>query len=60
MGLGLWAVNQLITPDMLTGALQFAILALLVLFGMGLYAIAGVMLGAFRPSDLKAVLRRQR
>ena len=60
MGLGLWAVNQLITPDMLTGAIQFAILALLVLFGMGLYAIAGVMLGAFRPSDLKAVLRRQR
>jgi len=60
MGLGLWAVNQLIAPDMLIGTLQFGILAMLVLFGMGLYAIAGVILGAFRPSDLKAVLRRQR
>ncbi|MBT8415136.1 MAG: lipid II flippase MurJ, partial [Boseongicola sp.] len=60
MGLGLWAVNQMITPSMLTGTRQFGILAVLVLFGMGLYAIAGVMLGAFRPSDLSAVLRRQR
>ena len=60
MGLGLWGLEQFIAPEMLTGGLQFAILGFVVLFGMGLYALAGVALGAFKPSDLKAVFRRQR
>jgi len=43
---------------MMNGGLKFAVLGLLVLFGMGLYAGAGVVLGAFSRRELTAVFRR--
>jgi len=58
MGIGLWATDFLITPEMMNGGLKFAVLGLLVLFGMGLYAGAGVVLGAFSRRELTAVFRR--
>jgi putative peptidoglycan lipid II flippase len=60
MGIGLWCAELLITPDLMAGVLKFAVLALLVLFGMGLYAIAGIAFGAFSRRDLTAAFRRQR
>ncbi|NNL17402.1 MAG: lipid II flippase MurJ, partial [Boseongicola sp.] len=60
MGAGLWTADWLITPDILAGTWQIVVFTFLVVFGMALYAIAGIAFGAFSLRDLTAIFRRQR
>ena len=60
MGVALWLGQFALSPLLETAGLRYLGLALLVALAMVVYAIAGVTLGAFRTSELKAVLRRQR
>ena len=60
MGIALWLVQYVIGPVAGLALAKFAVLALIVAFGMAIYAIAGVVLGAFSRRDLTAAFRRQR
>ncbi|CAM3006523.1 putative peptidoglycan lipid II flippase [Paracoccus aminovorans] len=60
MGVVLWGLMQLLEQALLTQGTRYLALAALVLGGMVSYGLTAVALGAFRPSDLRAGLRRQR
>ncbi|MBC7138615.1 MAG: murein biosynthesis integral membrane protein MurJ [Defluviimonas sp.] len=60
MGAALWGIRQLLGAALYTPTQRYGALALLVLGGMAVYALAALATGAFRPSDLTAGLRRQR
>ncbi len=60
MGAVLWALAWLMAPWLATAGLRYGALALLVLGGSLAYGVAGVALGAFRPSEFRQALRRQR
>ncbi len=57
MGIALWGGALALGP-MLGGSGRILALAVLVLVGMGIYAVAGQLLGAFRFRDLRGALRR--
>ena len=60
MGVALWAGEDLLDP-WLTGAMvqRYAALAVLVGAGVALYGLASVVTGAYRLSDIKALMRRK-
>ena len=60
MGLALWAGQKLLDPY-LTGTLWMRFAALTVLVGVGglIYAAASFVTRAYRPSDIKALMRRK-
>jgi putative peptidoglycan lipid II flippase len=60
MGVALFATQWLLSDLLVTQGWRFAALAILVTTGIITYAIAGVSCGAFKPSDFKTALRRQR
>ncbi|SEM39526.1 putative peptidoglycan lipid II flippase [Sphingomonas gellani] len=60
MGVALWLVTPLVDARLFGGRIErFAWLGLLVSGGIATYAVACFVTGAFRPSDLKALLRRR-
>lgn len=56
MGLALWGLMSWVGPT--SGAARYGLALVLVITGMVTYGIAGLALGAFRPADLRASLRR--
>ncbi len=60
MGVAIWGLMQVLDQALLTPGLRYLALAGLVFGGMASYGLAAVVLGAFRPSDLRAGFRRQR
>ena len=60
MGVVIWGLMQALGGMLYQPGTRYLALLALVTGGMAAYAVAGVALGAFRPSDLKAGLRRQR
>ena len=60
MGGALWAGEELLDP-WLTGAMlqRYVALALLVGAGVALYGLASFVTGAYRLSDIKALMRRK-
>ncbi len=59
MAIGLWFVDPLLTPVAATGEpAAIASLALLCVFGLLLYGVAGTVLGAFSVSELRNAMRR--
>lgn len=60
MGGTLWFGMVLLGPMLGTEGWRYAALVLLVALGMGSYGISALAIGAFRLSDLKSALRRQR
>lgn len=60
MGGGLWLGEALLFQNLLTqpGGARYVGLALLCLFGMVVYAVAGIAVRAFTAGDLKAAFRR--
>jgi putative peptidoglycan lipid II flippase len=60
MGAALVGGELLLGPAIGTPGWRYAALAALVGIGMATYALAALALGAMRPADLKAALRRQR
>ncbi|MEP4197029.1 MAG: murein biosynthesis integral membrane protein MurJ [Aliishimia sp.] len=60
MGMVLWFANEALNPVLQMAGWRYLGLALLITIGMGTYAIAGQLFGAFQLSDLKASLRRAR
>ncbi|MCV2870161.1 murein biosynthesis integral membrane protein MurJ [Defluviimonas sp. WL0002] len=60
MGLCLWGLSILMSDMLQREHARILGLFLLVLGGMASFAIAAVLTGAFRPSDLRAGLSRQR
>lgn len=60
MGVALWGASVALGPALGTPGWRYAALAALVATGMLAYALAALALGAMRPADLKAALRRQR
>ncbi len=60
MGLGVWGLMQLLGDLLTPQGPRYLALLVLVLGGIGIYGVAALALGAIRPADLKAGLRRQR
>ncbi|AGT09125.1 murein biosynthesis integral membrane protein MurJ [Paracoccus aminophilus] len=60
MGVVVFALMQVLGEMLSTHGARYLGLALLVLGGMASYFVAAVLLGAVKPSDLKADLRRKR
>ena len=60
MGVAIWAMRLVLDPALETPSLRYLALTALVLGGIGAYGVAAVLLGAIRPSDLRAGFRRQR
>ncbi|WP_062762415.1 murein biosynthesis integral membrane protein MurJ [Falsirhodobacter sp. alg1] len=60
MGGVLWGAARLLATPLATEGLRYAALALLVALGIISYFGAAFILGAFRPTDMKSALRRQR
>ncbi|MGY6410255.1 MAG: murein biosynthesis integral membrane protein MurJ [Alkalilacustris sp.] len=58
MGAVLWGLQELLTPALGTPGLRAAALAALVLGGGAVYALLGLLLGAFHPSEIRSALRR--
>ena len=58
MGGALWGATQVLQTMLDTPGLRYGALALLVFAGMASYGLSGALLGAFRPSDFRAALRR--
>jgi len=60
MGIALWFVAPVVDAHLTGGRLErFAWLGLLVASGTAVYALACFITGAFRPADLRALLRRR-
>ena len=60
MGAALFASQWLLSDLLTTQGWRFVALAILVTTGIMTYAIAGLTCGAFKPSDFKTALKRQR
>lgn len=60
MGLAIWGLKLALGDMLYRPGTRYLALAALVLGGMAAYAVAGMATGAFRASDLRAGLRRQR
>ena len=60
MGAALWVGSVILGPAIGTPGWRYAALAALIGIGILTYALAALALGAMRPADLKAALRRQR
>jgi len=60
MRMALWGLRGLLAPMLAERHDRFLALALLVGGGAAVYGVAALALGAFRPGDLKAGMRRQR
>ena len=60
MGAVIWAMRLGLGDMLETPSLRYLALAGLVFGGMASYGLAAVVLGAFRPSDLRAGFGRQR
>lgn len=60
MGAVIWAVMLLLEAPLQAPGQRYLALATLVFSGIGSYGLAALLLGAIRPSDLRAGLRRQR
>ena len=60
MGVALWVAARWLDPALHTPTTRYGALALLVLGGMGTYALAAFATGAARPADFTAGFRRQR
>ncbi len=60
MGAALVGGELLLSPAIGTPGWRYAALAALVGIGMAAYALSALALGAMRPADLRAALRRQR
>lgn len=58
MGSALWGLVQLLETALFSAGLRYGALALLVCAGMGIYAVTGQIIGAFRLSDFKGAMRR--
>jgi len=59
MGAGLWAVAGWLDLWLAAPGLRYLALALLVVSGVGIYAVAALSLGVLSPADLKRALRRK-
>ena len=60
MGIALWFGNELIEGNLGTGLWRrVAVLSVLVSAGGAVYALAILLLGAYRISELKTLLRRR-
>jgi len=60
MAAAVWAVERLLAPWLTAGTLEgAAALAAVIAAGLTVYALAATLLGAARPSELKAALRRR-
>ena len=60
MGAAIWAMKLGLAQMLETPGQRYLALAALVFGGMGSYGLAAILLGAIRPSDLRAGFRRQR
>nr|WP_280517684.1 murein biosynthesis integral membrane protein MurJ [Falsirhodobacter halotolerans] len=60
MGGALWAASMALAGPLATEGLRYGALAALVALGIVTYFGTAFLLGAFRPADMKAQLRRQR
>ncbi|MDB6453858.1 murein biosynthesis integral membrane protein MurJ [Falsirhodobacter sp. 20TX0035] len=60
MGGVLWAATQALAGPLAAPTLRYGALAALVALGIVSYFGSAFLLGAFRPSDMKAAMRRQR
>lgn len=58
MAAALLVAKRLLDDALAHPALQYVALAFLVVLGAGIFALAAIGLGAIRPSDLRAALRR--
>ena len=58
MGFALWGAEAALSSMLDAAGLRFAGLAALVVFGLGVYGVAGLALGAFRLGELKSAFRR--
>ncbi|MCT4554088.1 MAG: murein biosynthesis integral membrane protein MurJ [Pelagimonas sp.] len=58
MGVALWGAHQVLTPWLALPWIRGLALTLLIAFGILVYGLAGQMLGAFRLSEIKGVVRR--
>ncbi|WP_323035722.1 murein biosynthesis integral membrane protein MurJ [Pararhodobacter sp.] len=59
MGVVIWGANLALNPLLMAAGWRYIGLLLLVLAGMVSYFGAGMVIGAFRPSDFKSAMRRK-
>jgi putative peptidoglycan lipid II flippase len=60
LGVFLWGAETLLAPALGSGQHRYLALLALCMAGFGFYVIVALVTGAFRPSDFRAGLRRQR
>jgi putative peptidoglycan lipid II flippase len=60
MGAGIYGMSALLETALATATIRYGALALLVFAGMGIYAAAGQMIGAFSLSEIRTSLSRRR
>ncbi len=58
MGAGLWGVYRLLAPWLSADYWRYPALLVLILAGIGIYGLAGQILGAFRISEFRGAFRR--